>query len=307
MTDQQHPETAKNKQQVPRQKATAKPPTAVVGIGSSAGGLEALNQFFLAMPADSGLAFVLVSHLDPHHDSMLPGLIGNKTKMATCQVTDGQGLIANHIYIIVPDKELVMVHNRLHLLPRKKGDGNFRPIDVFFQSLAKDAGNKAIGIILSGTGTDGSQGIKAIAAAQGLVLAQDKDSAKFPGMPTSAQATGLVDHILAPEMMPQFLLDALQAHRKTARISTPSEADSVTFALQKIMGMIRSVTGHDFSLYKKNTIFRRIERRMYVHQLQTIDDYVNFLQESEREVRILFKDLLIGVTSFLEIPRPWPC
>ncbi len=304
MTDRHQSETAKNEHGVPAGKSsTGNLPTAIVGIGSSAGGLEALNQFFEAMPADSGLAFVLVSHLDPKHDSMLPSLLGKKTKMVVRQVTDGESVAANHLYIIAPDKELAMVHNTLHLMPRKKGDVSFRPIDTFFRSLAKDAGGKAIGIILSGTGTDGTLGIKTIKEEEGLVIVQDQDSAKFPGMPASAAATGLIDHILPPEKMPGRLLDYLRHNLQTRQNPDPSEDEKLTLALQKAMVMIHNVTGHDFSLYKKNTIFRRIERRMYVHQLQTIDDYVNFLNDSDREVHILFKELLIGVTSFFRDPQ----
>ncbi len=304
MTNRPQSETAENNQDRPAGKNSGgNRPTAVVGIGSSAGGLEALNQFFQAMPAASGLAFILVSHLAPHHDSMLPSLIGDKTKMVVRQVSDNQLIAADHVYIIAPDKELSIIDGTLHLLPRKKANVNFRPIDVFFRSLAKDVGNKAIGIILSGTGTDGTLGVKAIKEAEGLVIIQDKDSAKFPGMPASAQATGLVDHILYPEKMPAQLLDYIRHNHTMTQKIPPSEEDSAIHALQKVVLIIRNVTGHDFSLYKKNSIYRRIERRMYVHRLQSIDDYVNFLNDSEREVRILFKELLIGVTSFFRDPE----
>jgi len=270
----------------------------VVGIGSSAGGLEALTQFFTAMPGDSGLAFVLVSHLDPKHISMLPELIQNKTKMPVHQITDNMPIAANRIYVIPPDKELAILHGSLQLLDRKKTDSLHRPIDAFFRSLAEDQGNKAIGIILSGTGTDGTLGIKAIKAHTGLIIVQDQDSAKFDGMPTNAAATGLADHILPPEKMPEQLLHFLHHHSKVEEVMEHIEEDKINRALQKTFVLIRSVTGHDFSQYKKNTICRRIERRMYVHQIDTIDRYVDYLQESEREVFILFKELLIGVTSF---------
>lgn len=299
MSDRPQSETRKNNQGSSAEKRSAEnPPTAIVGIGSSAGGLEALNLFFKAVPDTSGLAFVLVSHLDPHHDSMLPSLIGDKTRMAVRQIVDNQAIAANNVYIIAPGKELEIINNTLHLLPRKKGKANFRPIDVFFRSLARDAQEKAIGIILSGTGTDGTLGVKAIKEAGGLVVVQDKDSANFAGMPASAQATGLVDHILAPEKMPEQLLHYIRDEPQTEQTINVQQEERLTRALQKVMVRIRNVTGHDFSLYKKNTIYRRIERRMYVHQLQSIDEYVNFLNDSEREVRILFKELLIGVTSF---------
>ena len=189
------------------------------------------------------------------------------------------------------------------MLDRKKTDGPHRPIDVFFRSLARDQGTKAVGIVLSGTGTDGTLGIKAIKEESGLIIAQDKDSAKFDGMPSNARATGLVDHIVPPEQMPEHLLQYVRYHSKRFKDTGRVEDDSADRALQKIFILIRTVTGHDFSLYKKNTIFRRIERRMYVHQINTIDEYVNYLRESEREVSILFKELLIGVTSFFRDPE----
>ncbi len=295
--EKQSPAAAKDQQPCTRQNKPS-PMAGVVGIGSSAGGLEALTQFFTAMPEDSGLAFVLVSHLDPKHTSMLPELIQNKTKMPVHQITDNMRVAANRIYVIPPDKELAMLHGRLQLLDRKQAESLHRPIDTFFRSLAEDQGNKAVGIILSGTGTDGTLGIKAIKACAGLIIVQDKDSAKFDGMPSNAAATGLADHILPPEKMPEQLVHFLHHYDKVEKAMEHIEEDKINHALQKIFVLIRSVTGHDFSQYKKNTISRRIERRMYVHQIDTIDQYVGYLQESEREVVILFKELLIGVTSF---------
>ncbi|WP_459944811.1 chemotaxis protein CheB, partial [Desulfocastanea catecholica] len=298
MADEKQATAAAKHQHTCIRQSKALPLAGVVGIGSSAGGLEALTQFFTAMPEDSGLAFVLVSHLDPKHISMLPELIQNKTKMPVHQIADNMRVAANRIYVIPPDKELAILHGSLQLLDRKQAEGLHRPIDTFFRSLAEDQGNKAVGIILSGTGTDGTLGIKAIKANGGLIIVQDKDSAKFDGMPTNAAATGLADHILPPEKMPEQLLHFLRHANKVEKTMGHIEEDKINHALQKIFVLIRSVTGHDFSQYKKNTICRRIERRMYVHQIDTIDQYVSYLQESEREVFILFKELLIGVTSF---------
>lgn len=298
MADEKHSTAAAKLPQTCTRQNKPLPVAGVVGIGSSAGGLEALTQFFTAMPEDSGLAFVLVSHLDPTHSSMLPELIQNKTKMPVHQISDNMQVAANQIYVIPPDKELAILQGSLQLLDRKKTDSLHRPIDTFFRSLAQDQGNKAIGIILSGTGTDGTLGIKAIKANGGLIIVQDKDSAKFDGMPVNAAATGLADHILPPEKMPEQLRHFLQHYSKVEKAMEHIEEDKINSALQKIFVLIRSVTGHDFSLYKKNTICRRIERRMYVHQIDTIDQYVAYLRESEREVFILFKELLIGVTSF---------
>lgn len=278
-------------------------PFSIVGIGSSAGGLEALTQFFTAMPDNSGLAFVVVSHLDPHHDSMLPDLIQNKTKMKVSQVTDNMKVAANQVYIIPPDKELSIFKGSLQLLKRKKTDGTHRPIDAFFRSLAEDKGSQAVGIILSGAGTDGTLGIKAIKAEAGLIIVQDSGSAKFEGMPSNAAATGLADHILPPEQMPEQLMLYVQHYSKRKKGMTWEKDETLNRTLQKIFLIIRSVTGHDFSQYKQNTICRRIERRMYVHQLATLEEYVNYLRQSEREVFILFKELLIGVTSFFRDPE----
>ncbi len=219
--------------QIKRVTADRDAPLAVVGIGSSAGGLEALTQFFKAMPADSDLAFVLVSHLDPHHHSMLPELIQNQTRMKVRQITDNMRVLANQVYIIPPDKELTILNNTLQLLDRKKTDGPHRPIDVFFRSLGSDQGIKAVGIILSGTGTDGTLGIKAIKAESGLIIAQDKDSAKFDGMPANARATGLVDHVLPPEKMPEQLLQYVHYHNKRLKDPGLVEDDSADRALQK--------------------------------------------------------------------------
>ena len=264
-----------------RKKSADNLPTAVVGIGSSAGGLEALSQFFSAMPVDSGIAFVLVCHLDPHHDSLLPDLLSKKTRMTVRQITDNLPVAADQVYIIPPNKELAILNNHLQLLHRKKSETSYRPIDVFFRSLARDQGAKAVGIILSGTGSDGTLGIKAIKELGGLVIVQDKESAQFEGMPVNAQNTGLVDTVLRPHEMPARLLDYTRHSHKITPKTMSRKEDTILLALQKVFGAIRAVTGHDFSLYKTNTIYRRIERRMYVHKIVDIDDYVEYLHDSD--------------------------
>ncbi len=262
--------TNQEQSEAEQKKSTGSLPQAIVGIGSSAGGLEALCQFFSAMSTDSGMAFILVCHLDPHHDSMMPDLLSKQTRMTVKQIIDNQMIAANHVSIIPPNKELAIFNNRLQLLPRKKGDGNYWPIDAFLRSLARDQGAKAVGIILSGTGSDGTLGIKAIKEAGGLVIVQDKDSAKFSGMPDNARKTGMVDMILPPEKMAPYLLNYLKHNSRCAQKAEPDQDDKINQSLQKIFGMIRAATGHDFSLYKTNTIFRRIERRMYVRQMDTL-------------------------------------
>ncbi|MFN2366705.1 MAG: chemotaxis protein CheB, partial [Desulfurivibrionaceae bacterium] len=270
----------------------------IVGIGASAGGLEALEEFFGAVPADCGIAFVVVTHLAPDHTSILPELIGRKTGMEVMQVKDGIEIAANRVYVIPPNKEMAIINTTLQLLELSKPRGINLPVDTFLRSLAKDLGNKAIGIILSGTGTDGTLGVRAIKGEAGMVMAQDSDSAKYDGMPQSAISTGLVDFVLAPAEMPEQLLSYVRHHYKTKGAGAPDGEKNIENYLPKIFILLRAKTGHDFSLYKKNTINRRIERRMHLHQIDDISEYFRYLRESDSEAPILFKELLIGVTSF---------
>lgn len=270
----------------------------VVGIGASAGGLEAFEGFFKTMLSDAGIAFVLVAHLDPTHVSILPELIQKKTGMKVFQVTDNMAVAPDQVFIIPPNRQMVIFNNKLQLLEIDKPRGANLPIDTFFFSLAQDKGHMAIGIILSGTGSDGTRGIKAIKGEGGMVMAQDINSAKYDGMPGSAIATGEVDFILPPEDMPDQLVNYVrhQTGKKIGPIGGDNE--KVNSDLLKIYALLRASTGHDFSQYKKNTICRRIERRMNVHQIDGISQYIRYLQESDSEVSILFHEMLIGVTSF---------
>jgi len=274
----------------------------IVGIGASAGGLEALEVFFSAMPPDSNMAFVLVTHLDPTHTSILPELIQKKTKMQVKQITDNMHIKPNRVYIIPPNKELAILNSTLQLMEMSRSRGHNLPIDSFFRSLAQDQSSRAIGIILSGTGTDGTLGIRAIKGETGLVMVQTSDSAKYDGMPKSVIETGLADFVLEPSKMPEQLI--LYAKQATSRlgIETKHPKDLTENGLQKIYILLRSHKKHDFSQYKKNTICRRIERRMHIHQISDIADYVHFLQVSESEVTVLFKELLINVTNFFRDP-----
>ena len=285
-----------------KEKVATEKPFPIVGIGASAGGLEAFESFFKEMPPDSDIAFALVSHLDPTHTSILPELIQKKTKMSVKQVKDGMKVEPNHVYIIPPNKEMAILNGTLQLLKKVTPRSIHLPIDSFFRSLAKDQTSNAIGIILSGTGTDGTLGLRAIKEEAGMVMVQDLDSAKYDGMPRSAVATGLVDYVLPPEKMPNQLLNFTRHTIKDLSAESPVEDDSTANALQKIFILLRSQTNHDFSLYKKNTICRRIERQMHVHQIDNINDYVHYLQESNRAIFTLFKELLIGVTNFFRDP-----
>jgi len=270
----------------------------IVGIGASAGGLEAFESFFRNMPDNSGMAFVLVPHLDPKHASLMPELIQKTSPMKVIQIEDGTKVRPNCVYIVPPNKDLAMLKGTLQLMDPVKGPGIRMPIDYFFRSLAEDWGKNAIGIILSGMGTDGTLGLRALKGNVGMTMAQNPESAKYDSMPKSAMATGLVDFTIPPEKMPDQLIKYVDSavQMPPSKLTTPGGKS--TDALQKIFILLRSHTGHDFSLYKKNTIHRRIERRMNVHQIDQIATYVRYLQENALEVDKLFKELLIGVTSF---------
>ncbi|MFH1743897.1 MAG: chemotaxis protein CheB [bacterium] len=274
----------------------------IVGIGASAGGLQAFEEFLREMPVDSGMAFVVVAHLDPTHVSILPELLQKQTKMPVHQISDGMKIMPDSVYVIPPNRQLTILNGVLQLTEPSQPRGANLPIDSFFRSLAQDQGANAVCIILSGTGTDGTLGLKAIKGEVGMVMVQDEESAKYDGMPRSAMATNLADYVLPPGKMPEQLIKYMKyAVQKTAPRIVPIEG-KIPDALQRIYVILRTRTSHDFSLYKKNTICRRIERRMNVHQIENISDYVRYLQESERELSILFKELLIGVTNFFRDP-----
>ncbi|MEE4253018.1 MAG: chemotaxis protein CheB [Desulfuromusa sp.] len=270
----------------------------VVSIGASAGGLEALKEFFQVMPADSGMAFVIVVHLSPDHVSLLPDLLQKTTSMSVLQVTDNLKVEPNRVYVIPPNQRMAILNGKLQLLEIVRSGTNPLAIDQFLQTLSQDQADNAVCIILSGTGTDGTLGLRMIKDRGGMVMVQEANSARYDGMPQSAIATGLVDFILPPALMPQQLLTYGQQKTRNPVSKLPVQADHVLLALQKIYVLLRAKTGHDFSSYKKNTICRRIERRMHFHQIDEIEDYVRYLQESKNEITILFKDLLIGVTRF---------
>ena len=276
----------------------------IVGIGASAGGLSAFEAFFSGMPVDiePGMAFVLVQHLAPDHKSILTGLIQRYTRMRVFEVEDGMVVQPNCAYIIPPNRDMAFLNGSLHLMEPSAPRGQRLPIDFFFRSLAQDQHERAICIVLSGTGSDGTLGVRAIKGEGGMVMVQTPDSTEYDGMPRSAIATGLADYQLIPSEMPAQLM-AYVAHA----FSKPSQQSATPTvktenAMKKIFILLRTQTGHDFSLYKVSTIRRRIERRMAVHQIETIDAYVKYLQLTPVEVDALFRDLLIGVTSFFRDP-----
>ena len=277
----------------------------IVGIGASAGGLAAFEAFFSGMPADTdpGMAFVLVQHLAPDHKSILTDLVRRYTRMKVYEVEDGMAVRPNCAYIIPPNRDMAFLNGTLQLLEQISPRGMRLPIDFFFRSLAQDQRERAICIVLSGTGSDGTQGVRAIKDEGGMVMAQNPESTEYDGMPRSAIATGLVDYVLPPAEMPAQLI-AYVAHafgKRPRPVSPPTPR--AEDALKKICVLLRSQTGHDFSLYKRNTLNRRVERRMAVHQIDRLDGYVRYLQQNPAEAQSLFRDLLIGVTNFFRDPE----
>lgn len=270
----------------------------IVGVGASAGGLEACESLFGGVAADIGLSFVVVVHLDPTHVSLMPELLQKKTKLPVSQVVDGTVVEINHIYVIPPNREMHILRGTLYLTEIKKPRQQHLPIDLFFRSLAEDQGSNAIALVLSGTGSDGASGLKVVKEACGMVMAQSIPSAKYDGMPRSAVATGLVDFVLPANEMAEQLASYVKFGKALPEPSIEIEQPTTAIALQKIIATILSQTENDFSQYKQNTIIRRIERRMNLHQIATIGDYAAFLKNNRREVNTLFKELLIGVTNF---------
>ena len=276
-------------------------PLYIVGMGGSAGGLEAFEEFFKNVPSDTGMAFVLVPHLDPTHKGLMPELLGRITSMKVSQASDGVKVEPDQVYVIPPNKDMAIMHGALQLLEPSMPRGLRMPIDFFFRHLASDQGEKSVAIILSGMGTDGTLGIRAIKEKLGTVMVQDPSSAKYGAMPQSAINTNLVDYVAPAYDLPDRLIKhAYQYYR--LRSLPPAEKKDASGAMQKIFALIRDKTGNDFGLYKKNTVRRRIERRMSIHQIDSIDKYVRFLQENPHEIDLLFKELLIGVTSFFRDP-----
>ena len=288
----------------PEPDASATAGIPIVGIGASAGGLAAFEAFFSGMPvnADPDMAFVLVQHLAPDHKSILTDLIRRYTRMQVFEVTDGMVVQPNCAYIIPPNRDMAFLNGTLQLLEPAMPRGQRLPIDFFFRSLAQDQHERAIGIILSGTGSDGTLGVRAIKGEGGMVMVQNPESTDYDGMPRSALATGLVDYELPPAEMPtQLIAYAARVFGKIPQ-SLPVATPTTDSVLKKIFILLRSQIGHDFSQYKPSSIQRRIERRMAVHQIEALNDYLKYLQQTPVEVEALFRDLLIGVTHFFRDP-----
>ncbi|MBN1508866.1 MAG: PAS domain-containing protein [Sedimentisphaerales bacterium] len=277
----------------------------VVGIGASAGGLTAFEEFFSAMPAktESGMALVIVQHLSPDHKSILTELVKRCTSMEVFEVADGMEVKPNCTYIIPPNHDMAILNGRLQLLEPSAPRGTRMPIDFFFRSLAQDQHERAICIVLSGTGSDGTLGVREVKGEGGVAFAQDPNTTQYIGMPSSAIATGLVDAVLPPAEMPSRLIAYVSRVFGRQGVVAEPAIPKLEDILQKICLLLRSQTGHDFSQYKQNTLVRRVERRMALASIERPDDYLRYLQQNVPEVEALFRDLLICVTNFFRDPE----
>jgi two-component system, chemotaxis family, CheB/CheR fusion protein len=277
----------------------------IVGIGASAGGLAAFRSFLDHMPAETGMTFILIQHLDPHHPSMLVDLLAPHTAMAISQALDGEKVAGNHIYVIPPDATLTIGNGVLKVQSPAPTREYRRPIDSFFTSLAEDQGEHAVSIVLSGLGSDGTAGLRAVKTHGGFTLAQAEfDATAMQGMPTNAAATGLVDHVVPVEAMPEKLI----AHQERLSAASGWQASQASREdwqrhLGKISNLLCAGVGHDFSDYKNSTLIRRVQRRMQLLQIDGVASYIAHLEVDPHEPDLLFRELLIGVTQFFRDPE----
>jgi two-component system CheB/CheR fusion protein len=275
--------------------------TQIVGIGASAGGLEAFEQFFKQVKPDSGLAYVLIQHLDPSQPSMLVDILQRCTSLPVVEAKDQMAVEPDHVYVIPPNRGMQVFHGLLQLSSPVEARGLRMPIDAFFRSLAEDQGDAAVGIILSGTGTDGTLGLRALFGAGSLCLVQDPSTARHDGMPRSAIDAGYANQVLAPQAMPELLRRGVKPSQVRQPMITRTSA--AVGALNRILMQLRTGTGHDFSQYKTSTIGRRIERRMTMHAIEDPEVYARFIKDHPGELQALFRELLINVTSFFRDPE----
>lgn len=276
-----------------------------MGIGASAGGIEALSNFFDAMPADSGCAFVVVLHLDPERESEMARILGVHTKMRVSQVENGMRVETDHVYVIAPDTDLRLTHGGLEVSKPSGPRGQRHPVDVLFASIAREQRERSVAIVLSGTGSNGTEGLKEIRAEGGMSLVQAPETAKFDGMPRSAIAAGLADHVLAPEKMPETLL----AYIQHGYVSGPEEAEPASptaeATVDQVLEAVHARGGHDFGSYKRNTLRRRIHRRMGLRNIESLGAYLKVVHDSPEEASALVSDLMISVTGFFRDPEGW--
>jgi two-component system CheB/CheR fusion protein len=271
-----------------------------VGVGASAGGLEAFTELLSHLPDDTGMAFVLIQHLDPDHESHLTELLSRASRMPVSEVKGETRAEANHVYVMPPRCNLVISDGVLQTLPRPASGRNM-PIDSFLRALAADRGSKSLGVVLSGTASDGTLGLQAIRAAGGVTFAQEPQTAKFDGMPGSAIAAGAVDFVLPPAGIAQRLVAIARNSQVPIELGEASEppGDQV---LAKILRLMRSASGVDFTLYKHSTLARRIKRRMVLHGFANMEDYSRHIERSIEEAKALCEECFITVTAFFREP-----
>lgn len=277
----------------------------IVGIGASAGGLEAFTELLSHLPTDTDMAFVLIQHLSPHQKSLLTEILSRTTRMPVTEVVDGMAVLLNHVYVIPPNTIMTISQGVLKLAPRQKTRGMRMTVDTFFCSLAENSGNKAIGVVLSGGDGDGTRGLEAIKAAGGITFAQCEESAQVSSMPNTAVASGHVDFILTPRQIAAELAN-ISLHPYVKEPSTVKATEVVSEssdALATIFRLLRASTGVDFIHYKQNTLKRRIVRRMILYKLEKLEDYAQYLQNHPAEVTVLYQDVLITVTNFFRDPE----
>lgn len=280
----------------------------IVGIGMSAGGLEVASLFLKAMPSNSGMAFVFVQHLDPTRQSLLAELLARETQMPVIQILDGMRVEPNHVYVIVPAKTLLIEDGVLKLVAPDQPRGHRHPIDDFFSALAHDQKARAIAIVLSGAGSNGSAGVQYIKQAGGMSIAQDPGTARFDSMPRHAIASGAIDLVLAPEQMPAALLRYIEhsyVHNPRPELAEGSTKDGSGTSLLDVLTLLHGRAGHDFRQYKHNTLSRRVHRRMGLAQIESLGDYLSMLETDPEEATALVKDLLIHVTAFFRDSEAW--
>ncbi|KSV64751.1 hypothetical protein N183_34645 [Sinorhizobium sp. Sb3] len=277
----------------------------MVGIGASAGGIEALSSLFDAMPVDSGCAFVVVLHLDPKRESEMARILGTHTKMPVVQVEGAVELAPDRVYVIAPDTDLKLDPEGLKVSPPAEPRGQRHPVDLLFASIAAERHERSVAIVLSGTGSDGTEGLKEIRAEGGMSLVQAPETAKFDGMPRSAIAAGVADHVLAVEAMPAILAAYLNHGYVSDRVGVDPGHVAGEAAIEQILDVVRARNGHDFGNYKRNTLRRRIHRRMGLRNINTPLDYVNDLRANAEEAAALAADLMISVTGFFRDPEAW--
>ena len=280
---------------------TKESPSYIVAIGGSAGGLEAFERFFAGIPANTGMAFVVIQHLDPNHKALMSELLQRSIAMPVQEIKDGVEVEPDHIYVIPPNTELSIAEGHLHLSKPSEPHGLRLPIDTFFKSLAADAGDKSIAVIVSGMGTDGTLGLNAIKEVGGVVMVESPDSAKFDGMPRSAINTGQVDSVAPIDDLPKELI-AYVSHVPRLHEDIPESDSHSASTLQKILRLLNARTGHDFSLYKKSTLYRRVAKRVGLHRIDGISGYVSYIEDNPEELDALFREFLIGVTKFFRDP-----